>query len=834
MQLYLTPNAVGYLTQLILAALIAGYVLWLARKPQRPQHVLCLACFFCLITLFIATMFLDTASMPSSRLLVVYTQNTLMAVAVICLTQFAYHFPALPATQRREAQGALLVNGLYTLWEAGYAVYRFVMLGRGVVLFRPNWGDPLLLIQMLWVAVIFLRRLLAVERREPAAAPFPAALLHPATREGRTLRNFALTFLLVAALSLFNVLHGVYLVSGSFASLGVSLGTLIALFIFAIAYLNGQPEATSSIIRLVGATLTLMLALLGIVGWVISPFAATTFQPALPAGRTLRFTPNAGGGYDVATLPLTFLPPEGETLHLIEAGTVAPQENADCSRPLEFTFPFYGETYRQIYVCNDGALGLGQSLSYKSYQYHYGVDAPLIMALLVDLYPDISPGDIVVQVTPERLVATWSEQLSFRQPRASYTFQSVLNADGAFDLSYADLPTDLTYQPNDDPLARPWAIGALPGGARGEPDTLHWTAAPAAGGPEGIVQDYLLAYRQHLHSFLAPLAWLILVPSTLIVLGLPLLIYESLVRPLNALLFGVRRLSAGDYSSQVPVYQQDEIGFLADAFNRMAAELNALIHGLETRVTERTAALNDLTLRLRAELKEREELITELQAFSHTVAHDLKAPLSIITGYSALLAAAPELNANPELVESADYTMKAAFRMSHMIDSILTFAHVRQADLEPVAVNMAELIAEVAHDLAPLVVEAGASLSYPQAWPKVLGDPQWVQAMWTNYISNALKYGGRPDEGLAPRIELGFNDAGDGAIRFWVRDHGPGLTPEQQALLFMPFKRLDQNELKGTGLGLSIVKRMAERMGGQVGVESAPGAGCRFWFSLPR
>jgi signal transduction histidine kinase len=109
--------------------------------------------------------------------------------------------------------------------------------------------------------------------------------------------------------------------------------------------------------------------------------------------------------------------------------------------------------------------------------------------------------------------------------------------------------------------------------------------------------------------------------------------------------------------------------------------------------------------------------------------------------------------------------------------------------------------------------------------------------VWVNYVSNALKYGGRP-----PHLEFGgellpivsnSNVITSRPARFWVKDNGPGLTPEEQARLFTPFERLSQVKVSGHGLGLSIVKRIVEKLGGTVGVESAAGHGSTFYFTLP-
>jgi two-component system sensor histidine kinase/response regulator len=118
----------------------------------------------------------------------------------------------------------------------------------------------------------------------------------------------------------------------------------------------------------------------------------------------------------------------------------------------------------------------------------------------------------------------------------------------------------------------------------------------------------------------------------------------------------------------------------------------------------------------------------------------------------------------------------------------------------------------------------------PDTWPAALGYGLWVEQVWVNYISNAIKYGGRP-----PRVELGAEAQPDGMVRFWVRDNGSGLMPEARARLFVPFTQPAHLHGKGHGLGLSIVRRIVDRLGGQVGVESegVPGRGSVFSFTLP-
>jgi signal transduction histidine kinase len=130
--------------------------------------------------------------------------------------------------------------------------------------------------------------------------------------------------------------------------------------------------------------------------------------------------------------------------------------------------------------------------------------------------------------------------------------------------------------------------------------------------------------------------------------------------------------------------------------------------------------------------------------------------------------------------------------------------------------------------LAYMIDECSAEITLPDSWPIALGYGPWVEEVWVNYLSNALKYGGQP-----PRIEVGATVQADGTVRFWVCDNGPGLASEEQARLFTPSTRFDQVRAKGHGLGLSIVRRIVRKLGGQVGVESEIGQGSIFSFTLP-
>jgi signal transduction histidine kinase len=218
----------------------------------------------------------------------------------------------------------------------------------------------------------------------------------------------------------------------------------------------------------------------------------------------------------------------------------------------------------------------------------------------------------------------------------------------------------------------------------------------------------------------------------------------------------------------------------------------------------------------------------DLAAFAHTVAHDLKDPLGIITGFSAALQEDYGTMPEAERLRCLAYITRSGFKMARIIHELLLLAEVREEEVEKVPLDMSDVVAEAQKHLHHIIDKQQAEIILPDSWPVALGYAPWVEEVWVNYISNAIKYGGKP-----PYMELGATAQSDGQIRCWVRDEGPGISPEDQKRLFTPFTRFTQQQVSGHGLGLSIVKRIVEKLGGQVGVESRMGQGCTFYFTLP-
>jgi signal transduction histidine kinase len=218
----------------------------------------------------------------------------------------------------------------------------------------------------------------------------------------------------------------------------------------------------------------------------------------------------------------------------------------------------------------------------------------------------------------------------------------------------------------------------------------------------------------------------------------------------------------------------------------------------------------------------------ELDAFAHTVAHDLKNPLGMVVSYSHILFEDLPKMELAEALEILDRIKQAGQKMDNIIESLLLLAGVRKEEVDTEPLDMADIVDQAQQRLALMIEEYQAKIILPKSWPTVQGYAPWIEEVWANYLSNGLKYGGQP-----PCLELGVTPQSEGMIRFWVRDNGEGLTPEEQASLFTEFVRLGEMHVRGHGLGLSIVRRIVEKLGGQVGVESEVGTGSVFCFTLP-
>ena len=250
-----------------------------------------------------------------------------------------------------------------------------------------------------------------------------------------------LVYLLPFGVSLLTILRSNYGIPQELLQLSRSLGIMLALAAFAIVYLNYLPETTSFMVRLVGATLVALLTVLAAVGWLVTPAYAAQYRPIFPDGRTLRFTPNAAGGYDLSLAPFRFEADLGASFIKPPTLDAAGRSFVESQAQRDFVFPFFGHTYDRVYANLDGTIALGRTVTgYSDYAYHYG-STPLLMPLLLDLAPEeTGRGDAFVRQEADRLIVTWDHVPGFYRREAVFTFQAILYRSGVFEFSTRACP----------------------------------------------------------------------------------------------------------------------------------------------------------------------------------------------------------------------------------------------------------------------------------------------------------------------------------------------------------------------------------------------------------
>ncbi len=263
---------------------------------------------------------------------------------------------------------------------------------------------------------------------------------------------------------------------------------------------------------------------------------------------------------------------------------------------------------------------------------------------------------------------------------------------------------------------------------------------------------------------------------------------------------------------------------------------------LEEKVRERTRELAQANAQLQKEIAEHrrtQELLSlkaqelarsnaELEQFAYLVSHDLQEPLHVAAGFLQLLARRYKDDQDPKAREFIDHALNSITRMEQMIRDLLDYSRVtsRGKDFVPVALD--PLVDRVLQDLS-LTIRARKAVISRDPLPTVLADPAQIARVFQNLIGNALKFcGDRP-----PRIHIGARPA-DGMWEIFVKDEGIGIDPKHFDRIFLMFERLhSRQEYPGTGIGLAICKKIVERHGGRIRVESRPGCGATFFFTLP-
>ncbi len=269
------------------------------------------------------------------------------------------------------------------------------------------------------------------------------------------------------------------------------------------------------------------------------------------------------------------------------------------------------------------------------------------------------------------------------------------------------------------------------------------------------------------------------------------------------------KMEEGEFEARKTITREDEIGCLEKTYYKMRKELfekNEIIRN----------ANNELTAANK-----------ELEAFSYSVSHDLRAPLRNIDGFSKIVLE----EYGDKLEGMGEHYLKrvrsGAIKMSQLIDDMLSFSRVGRTELRFKEIEVNRLVNNVLRDFSELIKEKDIDLKVGEL-PEIVCDQKMIQQVFSNLISNAIKYSSETER---PKVEIGFDE---NLKAFYVKDNGIGFEMQFHDKIFQVFQRLQLPEnYEGTGIGLAIVKRMLERHNGTVWAESELGRGTTFYVQLP-
>jgi signal transduction histidine kinase len=318
------------------------------------------------------------------------------------------------------------------------------------------------------------------------------------------------------------------------------------------------------------------------------------------------------------------------------------------------------------------------------------------------------------------------------------------------------------------------------------------------------------------------IAVLVIVVSFMVAYMLSKSLQRSITTPILALAETARAISdRQDYSVRAMKLGKDELGLLTDAFNQMLSqiqrqneEIQVFNQKLEQNIIDRT--------------KELEAANKELEAFSYSVSHDLRAPLRSIDGYSRVMIEDYGDKLDEEGKRTLNVIMKNAVRMGQLIDDLLSFSRIGKQNLRKVILDMNALTQVVATELKEQQ-KRDVDLNI-KSMLAIQGDSSMLKQVMTNLVSNALKYSNKKAKSV---VEIG-SYAENGHHIYYVKDNGAGFDMRYYDKLFGVFQRLHSaNEFEGTGVGLALVHRIVSKHGGKVWAEGKVDEGATFYFSLP-
>jgi len=293
-------------------------------------------------------------------------------------------------------------------------------------------------------------------------------------------------------------------------------------------------------------------------------------------------------------------------------------------------------------------------------------------------------------------------------------------------------------------------------------------------------------------------------------------------------------VGSGNLDYKVGTDLKDEIGQLSRAFDKMTGDLKKITASrdeLNSEITVRKQAeekISTLNEELKHHVLQLEAANRELEAFSYSVSHDLRAPLRSVAGFSQVLFEDYADKLNEEGRDSLERILTATHRMGRLIDDLLNLSRVSRAEMRREEVRLSGLAGKIAEMLRKTQPERQAEFNIAEGLV-AQGDEHLLTIVLENLLGNAWKFTGKNPHAV---IEFGVTQH-EGQQAYFVKDNGVGFDMSYAGKMFSPFQRLHSiNEFPGTGIGLATVKRIINRHGGTVWIEAEVGGGTTVYFTL--
>jgi signal transduction histidine kinase len=844
----LAPEVVPLLCQALTAGIAGAYVLSIRRKTRSARW---LAVLLGGNALFAVAYLLTMMTLSSDAWANRFNMGLYVGVAVagFAAVRLSYTFLARPF--RREgrvvlavASAALAALLALTAWAAvtlDLRLYRPALFGYGAFLIATS----------VWAAAVHVRQARRFRRLARAGGARGRARASAVTAH-LTLAGLVGLMLLLSVVNALATAGVLPLSAIQSSSLVVELVVAVG---FIVVFINHAPEPTTVQAKIVGVSLGGVLAVLGLASIVLlrPSELAEAAGNVVPEAVTVRFTPDGAGGYRVE---------QSLTADRMEAGGALGPEDRGRFVALPFEFPVAGGTARTVRVgwsphlafgtdepCTEACVGIADAPAPPH---------PLALAFLVPFNADASAGPAVT-AAPGRFDVVWDLVGRDGGPSAH---RATLFADGTVEVAYRG-PRQTPragsaglHLGTDDVVAAPFA----------------WDAPPRLAAGVGLVDPYGARFTAISASRTGRVLPIVLGAAAFVLLLVPLFLQRGVLRPLAALLEGVERVDRGDRSVRLAAAANDEMGALARRFNRMTAslgtaeaQLRLYADTLEDKVAERTRALeaaNATLARKRdaletslAELKAtqdqlvRAEKLASLGRLTAGIAHEIKNPLNFVNNFAGLSREAVDdlraaLDAGDadeaaalldDLCANAERIEAHGRRADRIVSGMMLHARGAEGERAPADLNaLLRLAAEgAARTHAGRAGGDGAApveLDLSDDVGEVPVVAEGVVQVAASLLANAL-YATARAEG-APPVRL-CSARENGRVEIRVADGGPGMDAETAGRVFEPFFTTKPPG-EGTGLGLSLAYDIVTKgHGGEIEVESAPGAGTTFVVRLP-